>query len=223
MEEGGEEIRLLASSNHTLNNQNSTTPTTTTSLTTTIYPKHHLKHSKFNLLNRLNRSNDYFLSSNAFFNFILNRKVLEKGEYQKLGDNKNNFINSVKKEVGTIKQASTKSKEVDEVEEPLADSISLTEKIPTTLIDKKCEPDKNQFVLQNKPPIWNETNQVYQLDFGGRVTQESAKNFQIEFGGKQVMQFGRIDPNGYTLDFEWPFTAVQAFCIALANITQRFK
>jgi hypothetical protein len=31
-----------------------------------------------------------------------------------------------------------------------------------------------------------ENSQVYQLDFGGRVTQESAKNFQIEFCGKQV-------------------------------------
>lgn len=34
--------------------------------------------------------------------------------------------------------------------------------------------------------MWNEANQVYQLDFGGRVTQESAKNFQIEFRGNQV-------------------------------------
>lgn len=34
--------------------------------------------------------------------------------------------------------------------------------------------------------MWNENSQVYQLDFGGRVTQESAKNFQIEFRGKQV-------------------------------------
>jgi hypothetical protein len=82
---------------------------------------------------------------------------------------------------------------------------------------------RQQFVLHNKPPIWNETSQVYQLDFGGRVTQESAKNFQIEYAGKQVMQFGRIDSNAYTLDFEWPFTTVQAFSIALANITQRLK
>ena len=29
---------------------------------------------------------------------------------------------------------------------------------------------------------------MYQLDFGGRVTQESAKNFQIEFRGKQVRE-----------------------------------
>lgn len=40
--------------------------------------------------------------------------------------------------------------------------------------------------MHNKAPMWNEMSQVYQLDFGGRVTQESAKNFQIEFRGKQV-------------------------------------
>ena len=34
--------------------------------------------------------------------------------------------------------------------------------------------------------MWNEASQVYQLDFGGRVTQESAKNFQIEYRDKQV-------------------------------------
>lgn len=37
------------------------------------------------------------------------------------------------------------------------------------------------------------------------------------------MQFGRIDGNAYTLDFQYPFTAVQAFAVALANVTQRLK
>lgn len=99
--------------------------------------------------------------------------------------------------------------------------------------------------MHNKAPMWNENSQVYQLDFGGRVTQESAKNFQIEFRGKQVsdangvhfefiklmkynicfqvMQFGRIDGNAYTLDFQYPFSALQAFAVALANVTQRLK
>ncbi|VDD92655.1 unnamed protein product [Enterobius vermicularis] len=83
--------------------------------------------------------------------------------------------------------------------------------------------ERPYLVLQNKTPFWNETNQVYQLDFGGRVTQESAKNFQIEYGDKQVMQFGRIENGAYTLDFRAPFTAVQAFAVALASITQRLK
>lgn len=39
----------------------------------------------------------------------------------------------------------------------------------------------------------------------------------------QVMQFGRIENGGYTLDFEAPFSPVQAFAIALASITQRLK
>ncbi|XP_065581676.1 tubby-related protein 4-like isoform X2 [Artemia franciscana] len=80
-----------------------------------------------------------------------------------------------------------------------------------------------QVVLQNKAPFWNEHSQVYQLDFGGRVTQESAKNFQIEYQGKQVMQFGRIDTRAYTLDFQYPFSPIQAFGVALANVTQRLK
>ncbi|XP_068911689.1 tubby-related protein 4 isoform X2 [Tenebrio molitor] len=84
-------------------------------------------------------------------------------------------------------------------------------------------PQRREFVMHNKAPMWNENSQVYQLDFGGRVTQESAKNFQIEFRGKQVMQFGRIDGNAYTLDFQYPFSALQAFAVALANVTQRLK
>ncbi len=47
---------------------------------------------------------------------------------------------------------------------------------------------RRKLVLKNKEPMWNQTSQVYQLDFGGRVTQESAKNFQIEYKGKQVLE-----------------------------------
>lgn len=87
----------------------------------------------------------------------------------------------------------------------------------------KSEAVRRELVMHNKAPMWNESSQVYQLDFGGRVTQESAKNFQIEFKGRQVMQFGRIDGNAYTLDFQYPFSALQAFAVALANVTQRLK
>ena len=36
----------------------------------------------------------------------------------------------------------------------------------------------------------------------------------------QVMQFGRIDGNAYTLDFQYPLTALQAFAVTLDNVTQ---
>ncbi|XP_011497205.1 PREDICTED: tubby-related protein 4 [Ceratosolen solmsi marchali] len=87
----------------------------------------------------------------------------------------------------------------------------------------ESEATRREIIMHNKAPMWNEANQVYQLDFGGRVTQESAKNFQIEFRGNQVMQFGRIQGNAYTLDFQYPFSAIQAFAVALASVTQRLK
>lgn len=63
----------------------------------------------------------------------------------------------------------------------------------------------SQLVMHNKAPMWNESSQVYQLDFGGRVTQESAKNFQIEFKGRQVrlhivsfcLQFLNVPPKTF--------------------------
>lgn len=56
-----------------------------------------------------------------------------------------------------------------------------------------------QLVMHNKAPMWNESSQVYQLDFGGRVTQESAKNFQIEFRGRQVRTYSLKRSQSYKI------------------------
>ncbi|KAK0423475.1 hypothetical protein QR680_008161 [Steinernema hermaphroditum] len=121
----------------------------------------------------------------------------------------------------------------DAIEEVRTDLRQRAERIKTMIgehgtVDKlaelaRQESERQMLTMKNKTPFWNEQNQVYQLDFGGRVTQESAKNFQIEFNDRQVMQFGRIENGCYTLDFCAPFSAAQAFAIALASITQRLK
>ena len=51
--------------------------------------------------------------------------------------------------------------------------------------------NRKKHVLHNKSPMWNAASQVYQLDFGGRVTQESAKNFQIEYKDNTVSSLQR--------------------------------
>lgn len=40
--------------------------------------------------------------------------------------------------------------------------------------------------ILSKTPTWNEQHMIYQLDFGGRVTTKSAKNFQLELANEQV-------------------------------------
>lgn len=37
----------------------------------------------------------------------------------------------------------------------------------------------NLIVLHNKTPVWNEETESYVLNFHGRVTQASVKNFQV--------------------------------------------
>ncbi|CAK6967209.1 tubby-related protein 1-like [Scomber scombrus] len=79
---------------------------------------------------------------------------------------------------------------------------------------------ENLIELHNKTPVWNEESASHVLNFNGRVTQASIKNFQIVHNKDLdyiVMQFGRIADDIFTLDFNYPMCAVQAFAIALSS------
>ena len=47
------------------------------------------------------------------------------------------------------------------------------------MADIKSQNTEKLLFLSNKPPRWNETTQSHCLNFGGRVTQPSIKNFQL--------------------------------------------
>ncbi|XP_061420246.1 tubby protein homolog isoform X6 [Lethenteron reissneri] len=74
--------------------------------------------------------------------------------------------------------------------------------------------------LHNKSPVWNDETQSYVLNFHGRVTQASVKNFQIVHDTDLdyiVMQFGRVAEEVFTMDYSYPMCALQAFAIALSS------
>ena len=74
--------------------------------------------------------------------------------------------------------------------------------------------------LHNKTPVWNDETQSYVLNFHGRVTQASVKNFQLIHDSDPdyiVMQFGRCSEDVFTMDFRYPLCAMQAFAIALSS------
>uniref|UniRef100_A0A1B0GLD9 Protein king tubby n=2 Tax=Lutzomyia longipalpis TaxID=7200 RepID=A0A1B0GLD9_LUTLO len=74
--------------------------------------------------------------------------------------------------------------------------------------------------LHNKTPVWNDETQSYVLNFHGRVTQASVKNFQLIHDSDPdyiVMQFGRTSEDIFTMDFRYPLCALQAFAIALSS------
>ncbi|KAM7478923.1 hypothetical protein LguiA_027136 [Lonicera macranthoides] len=98
--------------------------------------------------------------------------------------------------------------------------------------DSKAKP----LVLKNKAPRWHEQLQCWCLNFRGRVTVASVKNFQLIAGSqpatvapnatqpapppdhdKVILQFGKVGKDMFTMDYRYPLSAFQAFAICLSS------
>ncbi|XP_028264170.1 tubby protein [Parambassis ranga] len=90
-----------------------------------------------------------------------------------------------------------------------------------TLLARHASGNTDKLVtLVNKSPSWNEQTQSYVLNFHGRVTQASVKNFQIIHPDNDdyiVMQFGRVAEDVFSMDYSFPMCALQAFAITLSS------
>ncbi|CAN4106200.1 unnamed protein product [Withania somnifera] len=86
---------------------------------------------------------------------------------------------------------------------------------------------EGSLVLKNKAPRWHEQLQCWCLNFHGRVTVASVKNFQLvaspENGvagpehEKVILQFGKVGKDMFTMDYRYPLSAFQAFAICLSS------
>eukprot|EP01038_Epipyxis_sp_PR26KG_P006556 gene6556-9005_t len=88
-----------------------------------------------------------------------------------------------------------------------------------TKIDEK---DFDRMIyLQNKTPKWDEAHGGHVLNFQGRVTESSVKNFQLcctesESPEDIILQFGRVGKHKFTMDLKFPLSPIQAFSICVA-------
>lgn len=101
---------------------------------------------------------------------------------------------------------------------------------PTSEADGILERLKNNkgmhelVVMRNKPPRWNDELNAYCLNFNGRVTEASVKNFQLVTDDNQnhvILQFGKIGKNTFTMDYMWPISAFQAFLVCLSSFDNK--
>ena len=85
--------------------------------------------------------------------------------------------------------------------------------------------EEKKFIIGcNKRPKWDEKAGGHTLNFRGRVTEKSVKNFQIKCdvtGNETVLQFGRVGKHRFTMDFGYPFSPLQAFAICLASMDRK--
>ena len=93
--------------------------------------------------------------------------------------------------------------------------------------DSSYSNDNGLLALQNRPPWWNVELGSFVLNFGGRVSVASVKNFQLCDRNDQdhiMLQFGRIEGrHSFTMDFQYPLTAVQAFAIAISSLQSKIS
>jgi tubby and related proteins len=80
--------------------------------------------------------------------------------------------------------------------------------------------------LLNGTSVWFYLDvQAFVLNFNGRVDKASVKNFQLiddKDENKIYLQFGRVGDQLFNLDFQWPFSPLQAFAIALTSFDNKF-
>ncbi|XP_047319357.1 tubby-like F-box protein 11 [Impatiens glandulifera] len=121
------------------------------------------------------------------------------------------------------------SKNNDSLTQPssLSKSISMENSSSSSghylnLLDR----DNNKpLVLRNKSPRWHEQLQCWCLNFHGRVTVASVKNFQLVASADQngpeqenvILQFGKVGKDVFTMDYRYPISAFQAFAISLSS------
>ncbi|KAJ1378891.1 Tubby-like, C-terminal [Sesbania bispinosa] len=96
-------------------------------------------------------------------------------------------------------------------------------------MDDKEHATSGYTILKNKAPRWHEHLQCWCLNFHGRVTVASVKNFQLvatvdqsQPGGKGdeetvLLQFGKVADDTFTMDYRQPLSAFQAFAICLTS------
>ncbi|RRT82669.1 hypothetical protein B296_00010331 [Ensete ventricosum] len=97
------------------------------------------------------------------------------------------------------------------------------------------EAKERPLILRNKAPRWHEQLQCWCLNFRGRVTVASVKNFQLIAAiqpsagaptpsqsvppehDKVILQFGKVAKDMFTMDYRYPLSAFQAFAICLSS------
>ncbi|QCE08809.1 tubby-like protein 8 [Vigna unguiculata] len=80
--------------------------------------------------------------------------------------------------------------------------------------------------LFSKAPHYNKISKQYELDFrdkgkAGLKIQRSVKNFQLtleENGNQTILQLGRAGKSKFVMDYRYPLTGYQAFCMCLASM-----
>ena len=109
----------------------------------------------------------------------------------------------------------------------LQQGANTTETNGVDALGNSAEDDYGLISLQNRPPWWNVEIGAFVLNFGGRVSVASVKNFQLcdrDDHDNIMLQFGRIEGrHSFTMDFSYPLSPIQAFAISISSLQSKIS
>eukprot|EP00927_Polykrikos_kofoidii_P036334 TRINITY_DN30662_c0_g1_i1.p1 TRINITY_DN30662_c0_g1~~TRINITY_DN30662_c0_g1_i1.p1 ORF type:complete len:334 (-),score=41.82 TRINITY_DN30662_c0_g1_i1:74-1075(-) len=90
-----------------------------------------------------------------------------------------------------------------------------------------CTVGDRRTELSTRRPRWSPKRRSLVMDFHGRCSLGSAKNFQLDYPGKErskstEMLFGKVAEDRFVLYYREPLGAVQAFAVALTSLDRWF-
>jgi len=94
--------------------------------------------------------------------------------------------------------------------------------VSTDKLASEYNQDDDELYLINKVPRFNSDVGAFVLNFNGRVTVASVKNFQLihpKQPNNVILQFGRVGADTFTLDIQYPLSIYQGFAIALSSFS----
>jgi tubby-related protein 1 len=110
---------------------------------------------------------------------------------------------------------------LDEDDVPIPRARCSDDSILDELVSSRRPNDQDRKAFRKfhtKEPVFENGN--YRLNFRGRVTTPSVKNFQLvpeEDIDDIICQFGKVGEDHFHLDYKSPLNAMQAFSLALAQ------
>lgn len=106
------------------------------------------------------------------------------------------------------------------------DSLEGSECRTTKKLSQRVKERRGEYVkMVNKRPYYSTETNSYVLNFNGRVTLPSVRNFQVIHPKDTTyitLTFGKIDSNEYVLDYTYPWSALNAFSISLSALGFKF-
>ncbi|GMH66483.1 hypothetical protein TrST_g3016 [Triparma strigata] len=92
--------------------------------------------------------------------------------------------------------------------------------VKSQILQQAANGDDQFYQLETKEPVFENGN--YRLNFHGRVTIPSVKNYQLTSVNdihEVICQFGKVGEHRFHLDYKFPLNAFQAFAIALTQFS----